>query len=83
MSILRILTAVGKGLTPGAPLLATLVTLTVNVCPRWSPNYQPPISATPEGWAVHTRAAHVSTRTAARKPHGLASVAHLGPADTS
>src|SRR5439155_3745413 len=43
MSILRILSAAGKGLTPGALPLAILVTLTVNVCLRWSPNYQPPV----------------------------------------
>lgn len=43
MSILHVPSAAGKGLAPGALSLAILVALTVNVYPRWSPNYLPPI----------------------------------------
>ena len=43
MSTLHISSAGGKGLTQAALPLAILVALTVNVYPRWSPNYPPPI----------------------------------------
>lgn len=43
MSTLRILSAAGKDLTPGALPLAILGALTVNVYPRWSPSYPSPI----------------------------------------
>lgn len=117
MSTLHISSAGGKGLTQAALPLPILVALTVNVYPRWSPNYPPPIGllcrpalftafplvradilqSGPVSWTRGLLAAHldgagrltgscarrpVRTLTAGLKPYGLASVTHLGPADS-
>jgi hypothetical protein len=89
ISILHIPSAVGNGLTPDAPPLASLVALTVNIYPRWSPNYPPPVSL-PRPAALLTADPRarggtrrlVSSPTAGRKPYGLASAARPGPTDS-